>query len=406
MRTINLTELEKTIINDEEGRALTLDELRVVLREIGDYVDVGFSTAGYQLQPKGYVGHFPISDDLFIIITPKVHIANLFRMLEYAFDLKSFDILPGEAHIETVEELFERFASILAQRVLLRVNKGLYCSYFEETDLLPFVRGRIRIAPTLRNTARGATKLCCSFEEHSYDVDDNRILFWTLYCLRRLSLTPGKAQQQVRLAYRALLGSVSLKQIEASECLGRSYHRLNEDYKAMHRLCGLLLQHIGPGLHEGETHLLPFRVHMPSLFELFVFRWLKEELEYRTPEIEVVKKQEAHMEGSYELKYEMDIALLDRQTGEVVAILDTKYKKDKVPGRDDLHQVAIYAKLAHCSYAILVYPSVDSEPQEVHFEGVTIRSLVFDISKGDLGGDAFLSDLYYVIKNKDLRASA
>jgi 5-methylcytosine-specific restriction enzyme subunit McrC len=405
MRTITLTELEKTTVNDEEGRGFTRDDMLAVLRQIGDYIDVGFSIAGYELQPKGYVGHFPISDDLFVIITPKVQIANLFRMLEYAFDLKSFEILPGDARIETIEELFELFASILAQRVLLRVNKGLYCSYFVETDLLPFVRGRIRIAPTLRNTARGATKLCCSYEEHSYDVEDNRILFWTLYCLRRLSFTPGKAQQQVRLAYRALLGSVTLEQIDPNECLGRSYHRLNEDYQAMHRLCGLLLRHLGPGLHEGETHLLPFRVYMPTLFELFVFRWLKEHLEQRTPEIEVIPKQEAHMESSFELKYEMDIALLDRQTGEVVAILDTKYKKDKVPGRDDLHQVAIYAKLAHSSYAILVYPSLDSEPQEVHFEGVTIRSLVFDIGKQDLGGDAFLHDLYHVI-NKDPGASA
>lgn len=172
----------------------------------------------------------------------------------------------------------------------------------------------------------------------------------------------------------------------------------------MHRLCGLLLRHLGPGLHEGETHLLPFRVYMPTLFELFVFRWLKEHLEQRTPEIEVISKQEAHMESSFELKYEMDIALLDRQTGDMLAILDTKYKKDKVPGRDDLHQVAIYAKLAHCSYAILVYPSIDSEPQEVHFEGVTIRSLVFDIGNQDLGGEAFLRDLYHVI-NKDFEAS-
>jgi len=236
-------------------------------------------------------------------------------------------------------------------------------------------------------------------------VVDNRILFWTLYCLRRLSFTPGKAQQQVRLAYRALLGSVTLEQIDPNECLGRSYHRLNEDYQAMHRLCGLLLRYLGPGLHEGETHLLPFRVYMPTLFELFVFRWLKEHLEQRTPEIEVIPKLEAHMDSSFELKYEMDIALLDRQTGEVVAILDTKYKKDKVPVKDDLHQVAIYAKLAHSSYAILVYPSLDSEPQEVHFEGVTIRSLVFDIGKQDLGGDAFLHDLYHVI-NKDPGASA
>src|SRR5665647_62586 len=114
MRTITLTELEKKTVNDEDGRDFTRADMLAVLRQIGEYIDVGFSIAGYELKPKGYVGHFPISDDLFVIITPKVHIANLFRMLEYAFDLKSFKILPGDAHIETIEELFERFASILS----------------------------------------------------------------------------------------------------------------------------------------------------------------------------------------------------------------------------------------------------------------------------------------------------
>jgi 5-methylcytosine-specific restriction enzyme subunit McrC len=402
-RTIQFTEAERKRIYDGEGPGFTREDALAVLQQYGDYLDVGFaiSDGHYELQSKGSIGHFPVADDLFIIITPKVPISNLFKMLEYAFDLESFEILPGETHIETVEELFERFASILAQRVLLRVSKGLYSSYFSEVDLLARVRGRVCIAPSIRHAARGVTKLCCTYQEHSFDVEDNRILFWTLYCLRWLVLRPGKAQQQVRLAYRALLGSVTLERIDPANCLGRPYHRLNDDYQPMHRLCALLLRLLGPGLHEGEAHLLPFRVHMPSLFESFVFRWLKEHLEQTTPEIEVKKKFEAHMRASFELSYEMDIVLLDRKTDKIIAVLDAKYKRDKRPGRDDLHQVAIYAKLARCSYAILIYPSLDTKPEEVYFEDVTIKSLVFDIGQSDLdaAGTRFLSELCHIVNN-------
>jgi 5-methylcytosine-specific restriction enzyme subunit McrC len=402
-RTIQLTEIKPKKVIDDKELWFTREDALAVLRQYGDYIDVSYiiSEGRYELQSKGNVGHFPVADDLLIIVTPKVTISNLFEMLEYAFDLESFKILPGETHIETIEELFERFASILAQRVLLRVNKGLYCSYFSEADLLAIVRGRVCIARTVRQAARGETKLYCTYQEHSYDVEDNRILLWTLFCLRRLVFRPGKALQHVQLAYRALLGSVTLEHTDPSKCLSRSYNRLNEDYKPMHRLCALLLRLLGPGLREGDTHLLPFRVHMPSLFEVFVFRWLKEHLEEMRPDIEVKKKHPAHMEATFDLRYEMDIVLQKRKTDKIIAVLDTKYKLHKEPKRDDLHQVAIYAKLAHCSYAILVYPSHESRPERASLDDVTIKSLVFDISQPDLdsAGYAFLEDLFKIIKN-------
>ncbi|MGZ4891120.1 MAG: McrC family protein [Halobacteriota archaeon] len=393
---IRFTETETWRANSDEEPTLTQESVLEVNRLYGRYIDVTRSLAGsgYELGSKHVIGHFPVSENLSIVITPKVSIINIFRMLEYAFDLESFEILPGEARIETVEELFERFASILAQRVLKRVRKGLYCNYFPETDLLPYVRGRICLTQTIRQAAQGASKLCCLYDEFSRDIDDNRILFWTLHSLRRIPFTRSEPKKVVQLAYRALLGSITLTPVEPSECLKRSYNRLNDDYRSMHRLCGLLLQQLGPGLHEAGTRLLPFRVNTWRLFELFVFRWLEAHI---ASDLKVEAKENAYMDASFELKYDVDIVLRDSDD-KVLAVLDTKYKTHKVPEQEDVNQVAIYAKLMGCTNAILIYPSDESNCEEAYFEGVTIRSLKFDISKpADQGGKEFLNGLYQTI---------
>src|SRR5262245_33709709 len=68
------------------------------------------------LRSKGWVGHIPIGDDLLVRVTPKVPVANLFRLLEVAYNLRSFRLFDGEIHIESLEDVYERIVSILARR--------------------------------------------------------------------------------------------------------------------------------------------------------------------------------------------------------------------------------------------------------------------------------------------------
>src|SRR5688572_27570472 len=47
----------------------------------------------YQLSSRGWVGQLPVSPDLTLQVSPKVPVGNVFRMLEYAYDLKQFQLL-------------------------------------------------------------------------------------------------------------------------------------------------------------------------------------------------------------------------------------------------------------------------------------------------------------------------
>jgi len=325
MRVIELTEETPRMLTLAE---LTQEEALAMYKRFGAQVAVSFPTIltndCFEIRPADYVGQIPISSDLLIRITPKIPVANIFGMLEYAYQLKSFKLFEGVVDVAVIEDLSERLASILARRVLDRVRKGLYSSYIKQEDDLPFVRGRIAIAPTVRQMLRGATTLRCEYEEHTSDIQDNRILAWTLYCLRKLQLKRPSVQQQVRQAYLALAGTITLTPAEAQDCVNRLYHRLNDDYEPMHALCRLFLEHLGPGLEIGEHQSLPYIVNMPILFETFVAQWLKEHV---PPELRVTPHYRVRLDANVNLSFDMDIVVRDRETEQVLAILDTKYKR-------------------------------------------------------------------------------
>src|SRR5438270_561602 len=80
-----------------------------------------FNGYTYGLRSRGWVGQIPIGDDLLVRVSPKVPVNNLFRMLEVAYNLRSFRLFDGEIQIESLEDIYERIVSILARRVLDRV---------------------------------------------------------------------------------------------------------------------------------------------------------------------------------------------------------------------------------------------------------------------------------------------
>ncbi len=271
---------------------------------------------------RGWVGHIPVTSDLMFRVTPKVPVARLFELLEVAYSLKSFRLLGGETHIETMDGLIGRLASILANRVLDRARRGLYGGYREEHAELPAVRGRIDVVGTIRSLLRGGTSLHCTFEDHTRDLDDNRILLWTLHETSRLEGLREDVRHKVMGAYRAVSGLATLTPCLPRDCVSRLYNRLNEDYQPMHGLCRLLLEHMGPGVKSGEHDFIPFMLYMPSLFEMFMARWLAAQL---PGDIKAHTQYRSKLNASAELEVRIDIVLRDTRSGRNVAVLDTTH---------------------------------------------------------------------------------
>jgi 5-methylcytosine-specific restriction enzyme subunit McrC len=96
------------------------------------------------------LGYIPVNSDFALKINPKVPIKNLFGMLEYAYNLKSFQFLDGLINCDSVEDFYNKFAYILAEKIIERCRKGLYRSYVPKTEKLTYVRGRVNVQEMIK----------------------------------------------------------------------------------------------------------------------------------------------------------------------------------------------------------------------------------------------------------------
>jgi 5-methylcytosine-specific restriction enzyme subunit McrC len=331
---------------------------------------------------------------LLLSLEPKVPIGNLFRLLEVAYDLKAgaFRVYEDLVGCGSLADFYERLANILAKRTLQRARWGFHREYVEREDLLPFVRGRLNAMRLL--TTPWSVNLQCGFEEHTPEIDDNRVLAWTLNRVLRSRLCRERTLPTIRHAYRTVSSAAAPTPFSASDCVGRSYTRLNEDYKPLHALCRFFLEGTGPHVREGDHAMLPFLIDMSELFELFVANWLAEAL--HKPDLDLL----VHPHRRHELgeggmvTFDLDLMIQSRSGGRALCVLDTKYKRPDRPSNEDISQVVTYALLERCDQAVLVYPGPLAMPLDIRIGAVRVRSLTFDLGDElERAGQKFLVEL-------------
>jgi 5-methylcytosine-specific restriction enzyme subunit McrC len=342
----------------------------------------------WKLTSQGWVGHIPLTPELHLALLPKVQLKNLFGMLEYAYQLKSFCFLEGLIDCQSLEDFYSQLAYLLARRILNRGRKGFYRTYIPKTGQLAYIRGRMDIRQAMQKPWN--VKLSCHYEEHTGDIEDNQILAWTLFIIGRSGLCSERVAPTVRQAYHALQGFVRLQPSSPEDCVGRLYSRLNEDYQPLHALCRFFLDSSGASHERGDRMMLPFLVKMDLLYELFIAEWLKAHL----PQNFLLKFQEQVNIGK-SVHFKTDLVLYDMSSGTARYILDTKYKIPTQPAADDIAQVVAYAVSKDCHEAVLVYPEALKHPLDEWVGGIRVRSLTFSL-KGDLeqAGQTFLQDLF------------
>ncbi|WP_204140835.1 McrC family protein [Halomicronema sp. CCY15110] len=348
-------------------------------------VNVEFPSIGnshqWQFTAQSYVGYIPLAPAVGIRIQPKIPIQNLFGMLEYAYNLGEFKLLANWHHCDTLEDLYERLADILARRISDRARRGLYRTYIPKTERLSCLRGRLDIPHQIRHPWE--TRLQCHYQEQTADIAENQILLWTLHQIRRHGVCSERVLLTVRKAYRALQGTVTLTPCTARDCTGHTYNRLNTDYQSLHALCRFFLDHSGPSLASGDRRMIPFLINMNDLFEAFVYEWLKAHAEELLKPVGLRLKQQAPvpLDTSHFGPLKIDLVLEDIQTDTTRYVLDTKYKRTDKLNTSDLHQAIAYAETKDTTEAILVYPQALIPPLDIRPNKVRVRGLAFNISQ-------------------------
>jgi 5-methylcytosine-specific restriction enzyme subunit McrC len=387
-RIIDLTEYVPRKLEREEITPAIEEALWRNYRNQVKVESPSFQTGGkWKLTSQGWVGHIPLTPEFHLALLPKIQLKNLFGMLEYAYQLKSFRFLQGLIDCQSLEDFYSQLAYLLARRILDRGCKGFYRTYVPKTGQLAYIRGRLNIRQAIQKP--WDVKLSCYYEEHSGDIEENQILAWTLFIIGRSGLCSERVSPTVRQAYHALQGLVTPHPRSAEDCIGRIYNRLNEDYRPLHALCRFFLESSGASHERGDRTMLPFLVDMAKLYELFVSEWLQE----NPPQGFFFKKQHP-VEIGQNRHFRIDLILCHVATGEARTVLDTKYKAPDRAADTDIYQMISYAKATRCSEAFLLYPADLKEPLDIRSDDIRVRSLTFSLEDDlDRAGQDFLQQL-------------
>ena len=341
----------------------------------------------WEITPRGWVGTIPLATAQHLLLQPKTPLRNLFRMWEYAYHLKSFHLLDDLVTAASLHDFFEHIAHLLATWVLKRGRMGFYREYLHQNRQLPYLRGRLL---PQQKPATESTQLYCQFDEQSIDIPDNQILLFTLNRIARMGICRSTTQQLVRQAYHLLAGSASLRPFTPQDCYGRSYTRLNEDYRPLHALCRFFIEQSGPTHLPGDHTMKPFLINMPRLFEQFVAAWLKTHL---PPPWHLNIQESIFLGTDNDFRFDIDLVLYD-ENGRSRAVLDTKYKTEPKPAAADIHQIIAYAKAKRAPQAILIYPTPLKTPLHIQLDDIWIHTLSFSLADDlQTAGQLFLKSL-------------
>lgn len=373
--------MHQLVLKEHASLQLQREELpeeigNLVWKSYGKYIDVEFPNPRnynqWVLKNNGYVGILPVSEDLTIYLESKTKLEVVFAMLEWAWDLKQFRVFEEVRGCEEVHDLYERLAGILASRVSARVRQGLYREYLTRQEALQAIRGKTLVSDHLKHPWRLFPE--CIHDEHTSEIDDNRIPLWALDRILRSGICTERTMGKARKAYRALSSMVTPKEVTPEQCRGRSYNRLNEDYRALHVLSRFFIEQAGPTHRVGNRDMLPFVLNMATLYESFVAMWLKANL----PENLSINDQERLvLSHPHDIHARVDLVIYDRATQAAVAVLDTKYKTGDRPSNDDIYQVNTYANAMGTDVALLIYPDDTHQFLKTRVGSVMIQSLTF-----------------------------
>ncbi len=386
--SITLTEYQPLLVNPS---LLPEPAAQLLWRDYRHLIEIeppSFKTGGcWRLTNLGWAGYLPLTPALGISLQPKVALRTLLRMVEIAYDLQAFRLFEGWFNAQSIPELYELLALLLAQRVLNRCRQGLQRAYRIQEASLPYLRGQLHMAAVLQRPVR--TELPCRFHEYSADVADNQILLWTLQQIERSTLCGERSAPTVRQGVRTLQRQVSAQPVTAWECRRRTYSRLNQDYAPLHALCAFFLEHSGPSHLLGDQPALPFVVEMARLYERFVAAWLHQNL---SPQWRL-QIQETHPITS-DQRFAIDLVLYDAHSGAVCCVMDTKYKVAARVNTADVAQVVAYAEAKGATDAMLIYPQSPTIPLDTNIGDIRVRTLPFPLD-GDLdaNGHHFLHHL-------------
>lgn len=302
-----------------------------------------------------------IENELAISIEPKLntesrevdYLSMLFEALEEAEninhleDLFTVDTNAPQIEIEQKDDKLTPFILIEYLQLLKHiVRKGLKKSYYSVSENLNSrVKGKVLVSQTIKknHTQNKLLQNYCQYEEFGYNSLENKLLKKALvFCESVLSNFNNTTNFDfsdllnfIKPAFSNVESNVELKQIKSLKS-----NRLFKEYDQAIALAKIILNKYGFNISnttKNKAKTPPFWIDMTKLFELYVFKKLKEVFP---------NNSEVLYHKSFN-RQEPDF-ILKSLDGKYKMVVDAKYKprlENSDISMDDARQVSGYARL-------------------------------------------------------------
>ena len=338
----------------------------------------------YILKAKQYVGIIKIGN-LIIKINPKIGLENLFYLINYCYDLPiKFD---EKTPLDISEEVFNYYVYIFAKEVKDIIAKGIFKKYLNFIEDTTYIKGRLLIEKNIRRNISNSLKNLCQYEEFSEDILENQIL--KLVTKKLVRFIENKQLDNILRNNLIYLKEISdLKIISNDDFKNLIFTRLNEGYRYPLNLARLFLENFFVKDTFGETTVSSFLVGMNKLFEMFIYKALKEKLE--SSELTIKYQKGFSLDDENKIRIYPDMLIFKNNIP--IIVIDAKYKltKEDEFNQSDVYQMISYCKKLGISKSILAFP---------FFEGIDLsKRKIFSFFNKEI----FLENFYINLNREEI----
>jgi len=376
-----------------------------LINEIENKLKIRQLSNGIEIESNSYVGVVKLNN-FQIIISPKITNFNLAKMIAFAYDLESIEILNELNELATDKANISDIISLIFLKETENIfYQGLRKRYQEKEEDIASCRGKINFNKLAKNSSSSVT-LPCRYQELTVDIEENQIILAALKLL--LSNTNNrKLKKKLNILFSKIKIEVSLKPL-SNQLLTKGLNnndRLNNSYKNLFRLVELLLRKEDFNLLGEQDNDFPgFLLDMNLLFERFLKKYFKSKL---SPGVKVkAQKSLKNKFRSDKLSYNLIPDYQFFEDRKLVRIADAKYKnyEQKKVSVSDLYQLTAYAlaNKGKINQVYLFYPGSKIESKtfslnnlareikvEVIVQGLNIEKLLDEMENKDFNLNIF-----------------
>ena len=357
------------------------------------------------LQVLNYVGILGIDDKTQLEILPKTTSdqqslidtrALLWKMLQVVSNVTPQETTETSLHT-LPNSWLESLTRVVLKKITFLVRSGIKRDYVRREEHSSFLKGQLQLAKQMRARPGTEHKFHISYDQYLTDRAENRLLKSTLQTLNRWT-----TQLDNKRLCRELL--FVFDEVPESTSTDSDLGQWRNDrgmayYQPLLPWIKLILNEQSPVFSKGSHHGISLLFPMEKLFEEYVFRILRRDLQYGF-RLKTQASSEHLLSHKGKGLFKLKPDGLITKNGIRYAVLDTKWKlldaslsnsKDKYKlSQADFYQMFAYGMkyLAGSGELFLIYPShqkfqVPLEYFEFNRE-LRLWALPFDLQSGEL----------------------